>query len=84
MLSSRLNAFVIPTSHTTPSGIAIQGECTSCTCVPVERTTAAAPTCAASFANRRQRDEVVDKACDEEDRRAGEDPDELLAGGERP
>ena len=49
MLSSRLNAFVMPTSQRTPIAIAIRCTCTICTEVPVERTIAAAPSCAASF-----------------------------------
>jgi hypothetical protein len=51
MLSSRLNAFVIPTSQTTPIGTAIQSFLTSSTVSPCVSTIAVAPSCAASFAS---------------------------------
>src|SRR5215203_937217 len=50
MWSSRLNAFVIPTSQTTASGTATQSFLTSSTVRPFVSTIAAAPPCAASFA----------------------------------
>ena len=50
MLSSRLKAFVIPTSQITASAIAIDWLWTSWTVVPVASTIAAPPSCAASFA----------------------------------
>ncbi len=51
MLSSRLNAFVIPISQTTAMGTAIQSFLTSSTVRPFVSTIAAAPPCAASFAS---------------------------------
>src|SRR6266540_3082389 len=50
MLSSRLKAFVIPTSQTTAIGTAIQSFFTSSTVSPFETTIAVAPNWAASFA----------------------------------
>ena len=46
MLSSRLNAFVIPTSQTSAIATPMIGFATSCTLSPVESTTAAAASCA--------------------------------------
>jgi hypothetical protein len=51
MLSSRLNAFVIPTSHTSPSTVAAMLLPTISTRTPATRTSTAAPTCAAIFAS---------------------------------
>ena len=67
MLSSRLNAFVMPTIQISPSAIPITSEWTSWTVVPVERTIAAPVICAASFHFGRQRPEVVDQPGDEEE-----------------
>ena len=49
MLSRKLNAFVMPTSQTSASGIAIQSEWTISTVRPPQIATPAAATCAASF-----------------------------------
>ena len=51
MLSSKLNAFVIPTSQKTPNTTASASFEMMCTERPVESTRAAAPTWAASFAS---------------------------------
>ena len=83
MLSSRLKAFVIPTSQRRPIGIASHGECTSSTPVPVASTIAAAASCAAELRERRQRADVVDEAGEEEEARAGVDAEQLLARGQR-
>ena len=54
MLSSRLNAFVIPTSQSSAIASASTVLWTSWTVVPVASTIAPAPTCAASFARGRR------------------------------
>ena len=75
MLSSRLKAFVIPTSQSRPSGIVSQGLWTIWTPVPVDRTIVAAPICVASFAAGGQRANVVDEAGEEQEARTDEDAD---------
>ena len=80
MLSSRLKAFVIPTSQRTPSAAARKSFETISTVSPQASATAAAPNWAAELEPRGQCVDVVDEARDEEDRGAAEDAEELLVG----
>ena len=79
MLSSRLKAFVIPTSHSRPTAVASSSESITSTVSPLARTIAAASELRAELRERRQRTEVVGEPGDEEDRAAGGDSEELRA-----
>ena len=84
MLSSRLNALVIPTSQITPSGTAIQSLETSSTVSPLQSARAASSELRAELRPRRQRPEVVDEPGEKQERAAAEDAPELRRGLDQP
>ena len=77
MLSSRLNAFVIPTSQSERERPRDDWTWISCTSVPVASTMTAAAICSAELRERRQGVQVVDQAGDEEERDAAVDAGDL-------
>ncbi len=83
MLSSRLKAFVMPTSQSSPIGIVSQGLWTICTPVPVDRTIVGSADLGRELRGRRQRANVVDEAGEEKEACTGEDADELRRHRER-
>ena len=83
MLSSRLNALVIPTSQKIASGHATTCVWISSTPVPVASTITAAAICSASFSFGESATHVVDEPGDEQERDPGVDPCDLLARRDR-
>ena len=77
MLSSRLNAFVIPTSQITPSGTAIQSLATSSTVEPAPERDRRGAELRAELRPGGQRVQVVDEPCEKQQRAAAEDAPEL-------
>ena len=84
MLSSRLNAFVIPTSQRIPSGTAIQSVPTSSTVRPLQSDDRGRADLRAELGPRRERVEIVDEARQEEQRAAAEHAPELRVGSTTP
>ena len=79
MLSSRLKAFVIPTSQTSPSAVASTSLPTISTVSPGGEHDAGRRELGRQLRDRLERVDVVDEAGDEEDRAAAEDPEQLAA-----
>ena len=77
MLSRRLKAFVIPTSHTTPITVASESFETISTRMPGDEHERRRADLGGDLRERRQAVDVVDEPGEEEDRAAAEDAAEL-------
>ena len=84
MLSSRLKAFVIPTSQKSADRDREPGAVHDLDVRAGREDDRGASELRGDLGERRQRADVVDQACEEEQARSGEDPDELAARLERP
>ena len=83
MLSSRLNAFVIPTSQTTPSAVAAMSLEMISTRTPDGEHERRGGALRRELRERREPEDVVEQAGDEEDRAAADDAAELAARGDQ-